>query len=283
MRKRFIKKMVTSMGFYLFLIFFLCFMLFPVYWLFTGSIKTFDQLFDPSTLIPTELDFIHYTDAPGEGMITPSFLLQLRNSIVIALSVSAMVMCVSVPAGYALARLRFRFSKVFAQMVLFSYLFPGTFLIIPIAVVMSFYGLYDTIVSVILAEVAFTSPFCIYLLTGYFKSIPKEIEESAFVDGCSIAGALIRIVLPLAAPALVAVTMYAFLSSWNNYLFVLVLTSSREVWTLPVGVAELIASDVVPWGKMFAMAVVYALPSVILFFLLNKYIVGGLTKGAVKA
>jgi multiple sugar transport system permease protein len=278
-----IGKLLFNIFFYIGIIIFLVVELFPVYWLIVGSIKSYDELFNPWVLFPQKVDLIHFTDQPVEGMMTPTFFLQLRNSLFIAIVVGIFTIVVSVLASYALARLSFRFSSLFAQLVLFSYLFPGSFLILPVAFMMMQYNLYNTLWSVILIETTLSTPFSIWLLTGYFKSIPKEIEESALIDGCSRLNVIVRIVLPLSVPALIAVFMYVFLQSWNNYLYPLVLLGDRSLWTLPIGVASLIGSDIVPWGKMFAMAIVYALPAVIIFFFLNKFIVSGLTKGAVKA
>lgn len=278
-----LKSFLFNVLFYTGIIVFLIVELFPVYWLVVGSIKSYDELFNPWILFPQRIDLIHFTDQPVEGMMTPTFFLQLRNSLFIAIFVGILTIVISVLASYALARLSFRFSSTFAQLVLFSYLFPGSFLILPVAFMMMQYNLYNTLWSVILIETTLTTPFSIWLLTGYFKSIPKEIEESALIDGCSRLNVIVRIVLPLSVPALIAVFMYVFLQSWNNYIFPLVLLGDRSLWTLPIGVASLIGSDIVPWGKMFAMAIVYALPAVIIFFFLNKFIVSGLTKGAVKA
>jgi len=278
-----IGKLLFNIFFYIGIIIFLVVELFPVYWLIVGSIKSYDELFNPWVLFPQKVDLIHFTDQPVEGMMTPTFFLQLRNSLFIAIVVGIFTIVVSVLASYALARLSFRFSSLFAQLVLFSYLFPGSFLILPVAFMMMQYNLYNTLWGVILIETTLSTPFSIWLLTGYFKSIPKEIEESALIDGCSRLNVIVRIVLPLSVPALIAVFMYVFLQSWNNYLYPLVLLGDRSLWTLPIGVASLIGSDIVPWGKMFAMAIVYALPAVIIFFFLNKFIVSGLTKGAVKA
>jgi len=277
------RKLLFNALLYIGIIVFLVIELFPVYWLVVSSIKSYDELFNPWVLFPQKIDLIHFTDQPVEGMMTPTFFLQLRNSLFIAIVVGVFTIVVSVLASYALARLSFRLSSTFAQLVLFSYLFPGSFLILPVAFMMMQYNLYNTLWSVILIETTLSTPFSIWLLTGYFKSIPKEIEESALIDGCSRLNVIVRIVLPLSVPALIAVFMYVFLQSWNNYLYPLVLLGDRSLWTLPIGVASLIGSDIVPWGKMFAMAIVYALPAVIIFFFLNKFIVSGLTKGAVKA
>ncbi|MEM0053379.1 MAG: carbohydrate ABC transporter permease [Nitrososphaeria archaeon] len=277
------RSLLFNLFIYFGIVTFLIIELFPVYWLVVGSIKSYDELFNPWVLFPQKINLIHFTDQPVEGMMTPTFFLQLRNSLIIAIFVSVLAIVISVLASYALARLSFRYSSTFAQLVLFSYLFPGSFLILPIAFMMIQYNLYNTLWSVILIETTLSTPFSIWLLTGYFKSIPKEIEESALIDGCDRLNVIVKIVLPLSVPALIAVFMYVFLQSWNNYIFPLVLLSDRSLWTLPIGVASLIGSDIVPWGKMFAMAIVYALPAVIIFFFLNKFIVSGLTKGAVKA
>ena len=269
-----IKKFAGLLSFYATLLIFLGFMLFPVYWMLTGSVKSFDDLYDPSKLFPLNVDLSSY-----RAVFSPEFSQQFVNSLVVATGVTILALVVSYPAAYALSRLRFRFSSAFSQLALFSYLFPSTFLIFPMAILINIYGLYNTHVGLILAETVLTVPYAIWLLAGYFKNIPKELDEAALVDGASLLTTLTKIILPLSAPALIAVTMFAFMESWNQYLFVLVLLLERESWTLPVGVASLIISDIVPWGKMFAMSTMYSLPSVIIFFFIEKYMVTGLVRG----
>jgi multiple sugar transport system permease protein len=128
----------------------------------------------------------------------------------------------------------------------------------------------------------FTLPFTVLTLASYLQSIPIEVEEQALIDGCGRVDILFRIILPLAAPAIVAISMYSFVFSWNEYLYVVVLVGSEDLFTLPVGIASLLTSDIIPWGKMLAMSVLYAIPGMAFFAFLQKYLIAGLTKGALK-
>jgi len=240
-----LKSSLFNIMFYLFVIILLSVELIPFFTIIIGSIKPNDELFDPSKIIPTRIELIRYTDAPGEGMMTKDFFIQLRNSLIISATAALLIIGSATLSSYALARLNFRFSKTFAQLILFSYLFPGAFLIFPLTFLMMQYGLYNNLASVILAETTISSPFAIWLLTGYFTSIPKEIEESALIDGCNRLQVILKVVMPLSIPALIAVFMYTFIRSWNNYLFPLILLNNKDLWTLPIGISCLLGSEIV--------------------------------------
>jgi multiple sugar transport system permease protein len=252
--------------------------LFPVYWMITGSFKTFDELADPKLIIPPNLSLKNYYDVLSDW----SFLIQIKNSILLAVGTATLTLVLAVPAAYSLARIKFKGIKFFTRSILFTYLIPSSILIVPYFKIISSYGLYNTYVAVILVDTVFTTPFCILILKEYFGSIPKEIEESAFIDGANIKDVIFRITLPLSAPALAAIATFAFLYSWNEYLYIIVLMGSSDMFTVPVGLGAKIASDIMQYVSAFAMSTLFTVPSVIFYLLIEKYLVAGLTVGAVK-
>lgn len=274
------KNILGSIGFYTLLIIIMVVDLFPLYWMIVGSFKTYEELFNPRILFPTKIAVENYINAifGFEG----SFFVQMKNSIILAVGTAALAMGISIPSGYALARLNFKWKKMFMRSILFTYVVPSTFLVVPYFALMSFYRLYNTYFAVILADTVFTLPYCVLVLMEYFRSIPKEIEESAFVDGANIKDIILKITIPLSAPALAAISTFAFLYSWNEYLYVIVLMGSSDMFTVPVGIGARIAGDTFSYGPMFAMATLFALPSIVFYLLIERYIVTGLTAGALK-
>lgn len=272
---------MSSLAFYLILIIIIIVDLFPLYWMISSSFKTYDELFNPKILFPTRLAIENYLNAlfGFEG----SFFIQMKNSIILAVGTAALAMFIAIPSGYALARLTFRWKKLFMRSILFTYVVPSTFLVVPYFALMSFYRLYNTYFALILADTVFTLPYCVLVLMEYFRSIPKEIEESALVDGATVFNIILRITIPLSAPALAAIATFAFLYSWNEYLYVIVLMGSSDMFTVPVGIGARIAGDTFSYGPMFAMATIFAIPSIIFYLLIERYIVSGLTAGALKA
>ena len=274
------RKILGSIGFYSILAIIIIVDLFPLYWMISGSLKTYDELFNPNIIFPSRLYYENYINAifGFEG----SFFIQMKNSIILAVSTAVLAMLIAIPSAYALARLTFRWKKLFMRSILFTYVVPSTFLVVPYFALMSFYKLYNTYFGVIIADTVFTLPYCILVLMEYFRSIPKEIEESALVDGATIASIIIKIIIPLSAPALAAISTFAFLYSWNEYLYVIVLMGSSDMFTVPVGIGARIAGDTFSYGPMFAMATIFALPSIIFYLVIERYIISGLTAGAVK-
>jgi multiple sugar transport system permease protein len=185
-------------------------------------------------------------------------------------------------AAYAIERLRFRGARYFGMAIFLAYLVPPSILFIPLATMVYTLGLFDTRLALILTYPTFLIPFCTWLLMGYFKSIPLELEECALIDGASRWQILWRIVLPLAVPGLISAGIFAFTLSWNEFIYALTFVSSSEVKTVPVGVVtELVEGDVYHWGSLMAGALFGALPVALLYSFFVEYYVSGLT-GAVK-
>ena len=206
----------------------------------------------------------------------------LLNSLIIAVSVVILNLLVSIPAGYAIAKIRFpgRVTAVYA--ILTTRFVPDIVLIVPFFLVINRLGVVDNVLSLIVTYLALTVPFTVYMLINYFESIPDELDKAARVDGCSRFATLIHVYLPLALPSLVAVVLFTFLVSWNEFLFALMLTQTTASQTLPIVVATFTSDFTVSFSFMNAAGVVAVVPPVVLALLFERYIVSGLTAGAVK-
>jgi len=252
----------------------------PIYWILVTAFTTNDKLYSPVlNLFPNPITLSQFREIFWDS----PFLRQLRNSFyvsTITTLVSAVVGCM---AAYAITRLRFKGRQLIARFLIWSYLVPASVLFIPLFSVVQRIGLVGSTNSLLLAYLTFTVPFCTWLLIGYFKTLPVELEEAAMVDGCSHVGALWHITLPLAAPALVVTTLFSFTLSWNEFLYAIVLVTNPVDQTVTAGIATFVGEDVYFWGKMFAGAILMSLPPVILYFVSQRWVVGGLTLGGVKA
>ena len=206
----------------------------------------------------------------------------LLNTIIVSVAATVISLAFSVLAAYAIERLRFRGSRYVGLSIFLAYLVPPSILFIPLAAIVYKAQLYDTRLALILTYPTFLIPFCTWLLMGYFKSIPLELEECALIDGATRLQILWRIVLPLAVPGLISAGIFAFTLSWNEFIYALTFISSSEVKTVPVGVVtELVEGDVYHWGSLMAGALLGSLPVAILYSFFVEYYVSGLT-GAVK-
>jgi multiple sugar transport system permease protein len=211
------------------------------------------------------------------------FTTWLRNTVWVSLAVVAITLVVSVPAGYALARLRFRGAETLTIGIFMTYLVPTTLLFLPLVKVISALGLFDRLQSLILAYPTFTIPFCTWLMAGFFKTIPYEIEEAAMVDGCSRMGAIPRVILPLSLAGMLTVAIFAFTLSMQDFVYALTFVSSSDQKVVTIGVVtELIRGDVFFWGSLMAGALIAGIPVAILYSFFLDYFVRGITGGALK-
>jgi multiple sugar transport system permease protein len=262
--------------------------LFPFYWMFLASIKSNKELYDLKAFPFFALDVTleHYTYLFDKTRYAE----WLKNTMIVSVASTTISLTFSVFAGYALARLRFWGAGVLGLLIFVSYLVPQTLLFIPLFQVIKNLGDWtggavgpDTYWALILTYPTFLIPFSSWLLMGYFKSIPKELEESAMIDGSSRIGSLVRVVLPLAMPGLLSAGIFAFTLSWNEFLYSLVFMTTSPMKTLPVGITtELIKGDVFFWGSLMAGALLASVPVSIAYSFFVDYYVAGLTAGAVK-
>lgn len=255
--------------------------LFPAYWTVLASVKESKDLVARVPLFwITNPTYEHYVQLWTESFI---YFDQLTiNSLIVALASTAVSVLIAVFAGMALARLRFPGREALGLAVFFAYLVPSTLLFIPLYVMMANFNLHDTRLGLMLVYTSFSLPFSIWMLRSYFQTIPLELEESAMIDGCTRVEAWMRIVLPLAAPGIVAAALFSFTLAWNEFLYAYVLTETSRSQTMPVGLTAFIQLDVYRWGELSAGAVISAIPAVALYLLGQRFIVAGLTGGAVK-
>jgi len=264
---------------YAVLLLFALLVLFPFYWMTITSFKSEDQMrslvsmFWPRPLV---------TENYGQLLSKTDFVSWYGNSATVALSSTLLATAVGTIGAYALARLRFRGRSFLASATLITYLVPPSILFIPLYAQMRNLGLANSLAGLIAAYPSFTVPFVTWLLMGYFESIPEELEEAAMIDGATRFGAFARVVLPLAAPGVLAAALYAFTQAWNEFLYALVFITDGRLRTLPVGLASFITGDVYGWGYLMAGAVLTTLPVIAAYIYLQKYMVEGLTAGSVK-
>ena len=251
----------------------------PFYWMIATSLKHDKEIYGyEATLIPQHPTLDNYATVFRE---TP-YLLFLRNSVAVAVGSTVVSIVIACLGAYAIARLNFPGRALLARGLVFTYLVPTSLLFIPMFAMMSVLRLTDSLHGLIIAYLGFDVPFCTWLLMGYFKSVPVELEEAARVDGCNRVSALVRIVLPMSLPALVVVTFFSFTHAWNEFLYAHVFTSTNSARTVTTGLANFMSQDVFFWGPLMAATIMSALPPVLMFLLLQRWVVKGLTLGGVK-
>lgn len=255
------------------------FVLGPLYWIAVTAFKSDLQITSRmSDLWPTPWSTEQFT-----GLLTDEpFATWYRNTLIVSISSTAVTLICAALAGYALARLRFRGSNTFTSTILLTYVMPGALLFIPLYRMLSGVRLTDSLWSLFLTYPTFGLPFATWLLMGYFRSIPIDLEEAALTDGCTRLQAFVRVVLPLAKPALLAVGLFTLTNAWNEFLFAFVLITKDELKTLPVGMQSMIFGDVVPQGQLAAASLLISIPVVLMYGFGQRFLTEGLTAGAVK-
>jgi multiple sugar transport system permease protein len=276
------RKLGWKIAVHLLLVPFLLFALFPFYHMTLTSLKSDQELYDRQSvplLIRQGPTLDHYRTLLWDT----AFLTWTKNSLMVTVIATSLSVVIGTIAAYALARLRFFGVSSFGTGIFVTYLVPTSLLFLPLAQVVNWLGLGDSKWALVVTYPTFLVPFCTWLLMGYFRTVPKEVEECAMVDGATRIQALFRIVLPIAIPGLVCAILFAFTLSWNEFIYALTFTSSSEEFTASVGVtSELIRGDIYFWGSLMAGAVLGSVPIVILYVFFLDYYVSGLTAGAVK-
>lgn len=232
----------------------------------------------PSTYLPQKWAFDNFIGVWKEIPLAT----YLKSSFIISICATLIVIIIAIPAAYYVARNNFRGKKAFLLLVLVTQMFAPTALVVGIFREIVAFKLVDTYLALILVYAAFNMAFSIWILSSFFASIPKEVEEAAWIDGCSRFTTLTRIVLPLALPGLVTAFIFTFIAAWNEFVIALTLTSSPEREPLTVGLTSLIGQYQVQWNYLFAGSLIAIVPVVILFAMIEKWLVGGLTAGSVK-
>ncbi|HET7876326.1 MAG TPA: carbohydrate ABC transporter permease [Methylomirabilota bacterium] len=276
------RRLAWRLATHLLLLPFLAFALFPFYHMTLTSLKQDRELYDRQSvplLIRQGPTLEHYAKLLWET----EFLTWTKNSLLVTLLATTASLVLGTAAAYALARMNFLGVASFGTGIFVTYLVPTSLLFLPLAQVVNWLGLGDSKWSLVVTYPTFLVPFCTWLLMGYFRTVPKEVEECAMVDGATRIQALLRIVLPLAVPGLVCAALFAFTLSWNEFIYALTFTSSSDQITANVGVqSELIRGDIYFWGSLMAGAVLGSVPIVILYVFFLDYYVAGLTAGALK-
>jgi multiple sugar transport system permease protein len=250
----------------------------PYLWMLITSLRPEATLFSPQrTLLPEVLTPANYLRL----FTKTTFVVNLGHSLVVALGTVAVGLALSLTAAYAFSRFRFAGRRALLMTFLLINMFPLILLIIPLFITMRVLGILDTHLALILAHSTSSIPFATWMMTSYFDAIPRSLDEAAMVDGCTALGAMVKVVLPLAMPGVIATGIYIFITSWNEYLYASVL-AGQDVRTLTVAVQTLIGEYEIAWGLLTAGGVVGALPVTLLFMAIQTRLIAGMTQGAVK-
>ena len=258
---------------------YMAFALFPLFWLIKISVTPDRLLFTegvalwPSRMTWENFDFV---------LLQSDFPAFFANSVMVSLGTAAIVTVIAAAAGYAFSRFRFRGRYLVVFIMLLTQMFPLVMLIAPIYRLMTPLGLTDSLAGLIIVYTAFNVPFATFLMQSFFDGIPKELEEAAMIDGCTRLTALRRVIFPLTLPGMAATLGFVFTAAWSELLFALMLISSEEQMTFPVGLLTFISKFSVDWGQMMAAAVLALIPACIFFAFIQRFLVQGLTAGAVK-
>lgn len=255
---------------------------FPFIWILVTSFKPDEYILVPGNIVPPTFTFKHF-----EMSLTGGIIRNFGNSLVVAVVTTLITISISSTGAYALTRFAFRGKGGMGWWVAVSYLMPSVVLVYPLYLFLAQLGLVNTLSGLIVTYLSFALPFCIWYLRGFFLGIPKTIEEAALVDGCNYFQTLVRIVLPVTLPGIVAIATIVFMLCWNELLFAITFINSESIKTIPAALAGFIIVGAVggerlDWGLMAASSVVASIPPMIVFAFMRRYLVAGLTQGAVK-
>lgn len=255
------------------------FVLFPVFWMLVSSFKTNTEIFaSPPKIVTDHFSFNAYRSVLTDGTKLRFFM----NSYIVGFVVTALTVVIAIQAGYALSRYKFRLKRPLTVAIIGTQAIPPVALVIPYFGLMVGIGLYDTYGSLILTHLVFTLPYAILMMTGYFNTVPKELDEAVRVDGAGTLVALWRVLVPISIPGIVSVAAYTFTISWNEFLFALTLTRTDQMRTVPVGIQMLIGQYKQDWNQMMAMSLLGSIPILILFLIFQRWFISGLAGGSVK-
>ncbi len=282
-KKKLSRKNAYRLMTYLGVIVFLTIALFPFLWVFVGSLHTTADLLRARVfVIPPHPTLEHYRALFEVQHGVKLFFRYIFNSLRVGFSVAVLTMAIGAIGAYGLSRFRFRGKEGLSRLMLFIYVFPTSLLLLPIYVLLARIGLLDTHMGLVLVHTGLAAPFCTWLLRSFFEAIPREIEESAAIDGASWLQILFHILLPLASPALVTAGVYALVVSWGEYTFSANLLMSGAKWTVPVGLATYMTEQAIEWGQLLAGTVLTAMPILLIFFPFARFFLRGFLEGALR-
>ncbi len=272
-------KLLQKISSYLVLVIFSVVALFPIWQVFNISLRPGNQLLSTTLdLIPTNATFENYIKL----FVERDFLRWIWNSALVSVAVTVTGVFFASTAGYGFSRFRFFGKNAGLLTLLTTQMFPATMLLLPMYVMLIHLGLINTYLGVIIVYSATALPFCIWTMKGYYDTIPLSLEEAARIDGCTQFGAFYRIILPLAAPALVITALFSFMTAWSEYIVASQILQDTSLWTLPLGLKSFEATMSTEWGMYGAASLIVMVPVVLLFLGLSKWLVSGLTLGSVK-
>jgi multiple sugar transport system permease protein len=253
---------------------------FPVFWMLVSSFKANPEIFElPPRVFTENFSLDAYTTILTDPVKVRFFI----NSYVVALSVTVLTLLVAILAGYALSRFEFPFKRPLNMVIVSVQAVPPITLLIPYFGLMVTLHLYNTYPALILTYMVFTLPYAIIMMTGYFNTLPRELDEAVKMDGAGTMTALWRILVPISIPGLVSVGIYTFMIAWNEFLFALTLTRTESMRTVPIGIQLLMGQHSFKWNEMMAMSILGCLPVLVLFLFFQRFFIGGMTAGSVKS
>ena len=274
-----LKKKIPLFEIFIGLAIYSIYLVFPVYWLIASSLKPTEDLFlVPATLFPNRISLENFRLILFQTKVPQYFL----NSIITSVSVTIITIIIATLGAYSLTKFRFPGRKLISDLILLAYIFPGILILLPLYQLIVKWKLNNSLLGLILANLTFTVPFCLWMLRAFFIQLPESLEESAMIDGCTKFGAFRRVLLPLASPGIVASGTYAFILSWNEYMFALIFVTNDANKTLPLGVAGFLGHLTIDWGSLLASAVIAVIPIMLAFMFFQKYLIQGISAGAVK-
>lgn len=272
------RRLIATAGVLLFTMVCAGLIIFPYYWMIVSSVAPTALHEWPPQLWPRGATLDAYRRIFAERPM----LVWLQNTSVVAGCTAALCCIVSINAGYALSRFRGRLPTGFGIFVLVTQMLPATLIVVPLYVIFRQLGLYNSLTGLIIADTAFTLPLATWLMRGFFDRIPTDLEQQAEIDGCTRLGAFYRITLPLSVPGIVVVTVFAFISAWDEFFLARTLISSQDNWVLSVALTSFEGQYSIAWDEMMATSVIFALPVAVFFLFIQRYLVDGMTSGALK-
>ena len=253
--------------------------IFPLIWILISSIKSKGELTgNPTAFLPKQVTFEYFRHV----IFDLGFIVNIRNSVLISLCTTLIAIVIASLAAYGIVRFFPKVGNTMSKVLVTTYIFPPILLAIPYSIVMAKMGLTNTRVGLIIVYLSFSIPYAVWLLVGFFKTVPIGIEEAAKIDGANKIQVFAKVVVPLVAPGIVATAIYTFINAWNEFLYSLILMNDTSKMTVAVALRSLNGSEILDWGDMMAASTLVVIPSIIFFCLIQNKISGGLSEGAVK-
>jgi ABC-type glycerol-3-phosphate transport system permease component len=263
---------------------FCAFAVFPLLWMISSSFKPSPEIYTLTPgFIPKNPTLTGYTDMLFSKSRSFNMRTWIKNSVIVSTVTTLFALSIAALGGYGMSRFRFWGRASLGYIILMTQVLPGSLLIIPLYVVLNTLRLLNTLIALIIAYTTFSVPFCTWMMKSFFDTVPKSLDESVSVEGCNKFCTFYSVILPLTIPGLISTGIFAFIVSWNEYMFASIFMQKYAMWTLPVGIAETTVGQYsTNWTNLMAGGVIIALPVVVLFLLLQKHLVSGMTAGAVK-